>query len=106
MTPQNAEGRVPLSVGLRLYWKHLVPLTVYPAVLVVTLKSIPEEWALLVFFLTSPVFFGCGYYAGIPWWKKKVPYSYIVVLGGCWLFLSPILIVAAVLATNALFHLK
>jgi hypothetical protein len=106
MNPQYAAGRLPLKVGLRLYWKHLVPLMCYPAALASVVRVVGDRWAFLAFWLSAPVFFGCGYFAYLPWWKKKVSYNYILFVGCCWLFVSPILLVLAVLTVNAAFHLR
>jgi hypothetical protein len=106
MTSQRVAGQIPLNIALRLYWKNLVPLTFYPAALAVALKLVPERWAAGVFLLTAPVFFGCSYYAIIPWLKENVTYSYNLVMGCCWLLISPILLVLAILALKHFLNVK
>lgn len=97
-------ARIALREGLRLYWKHLVPITILPTILVVLLNSVPERWVFSVFVIVGlPLFYRCGFYASFPYRKKNVTYRFWIVAVGCWLFGAvPAFIVLMVI--KAVFH--
>jgi hypothetical protein len=77
----NAAARIPLDEGLRLYWRHLVPITVLPTVIICVMGLSQKAWT---FWFILPFFYGCGYYAAIPYSKKNVTYWFWVLACVLW----------------------
>ncbi|CAM2771769.1 hypothetical protein RAHE111665_00365 [Rariglobus hedericola] len=73
----KASSRIPLSEGLSLYWKHLVPITILPIVLFLGIGFKQAR----VFWIFIPLFYGCGYYARFPVLKRNVTYLFWIVGG-------------------------
>ncbi|MCX6952670.1 MAG: cupin domain-containing protein [Verrucomicrobia bacterium] len=78
---RSAKERIPLSEALRRYWKHLVPITLLPAVIISVVGLVQQVWA---FWAIMPLFYGCGIYASLPYTKKDAPYTFWMVACGLW----------------------
>jgi hypothetical protein len=70
--------RIPLNKAMRLYWRHFIPLTLFPTVALLTVGQSKKPWA---FWLVAPFFFGAGYYANLPYLRGKAPYSFCAMAG-------------------------
>lgn len=73
--------RIPLGDALREYWKYLVPITTLPTAIICVVGFVQEIWS---FWLMIPFFYGCGYYAMVPYRKKDAPYSFWMVACVLW----------------------
>ena len=58
----STTARIPFNESLRLFWHHLVPIALLPTVSICVFSLIQNAWA---FWLTLPLFYGCGFYAGL-----------------------------------------
>ena len=75
-----------------------------PTLLILIAGTVPEKWVYVIFWVVmAPLFFGCGHYAIIPWWKKDAPYRFCLVVGVCWL-LGAIPGVLILVGIRAIFH--
>lgn len=74
--------RVPIEEGLRLYWRHLIPITILPIVGMPVIEFVGKPWAFWAFI---PLFLFSGFYAGYPYLKKNVTYLFWIVALGFWM---------------------
>lgn len=78
----STTARIPLKEGLRLYWHHLVPITLLP---IAFLSGIVFVDVKIAYWMTVPFFFAFSYYAGIPYLKKNVTYQFWILACGLWM---------------------
>jgi hypothetical protein len=94
--------RIPLGDALRIYRKHLVPDFLLPTLILCVMSVTQQPWVFFVIF--APLFYGCGFYAALPYLRKDAPHTFLIVACGLWMLgWIPAFLVA--LALHALFHL-
>lgn len=79
---RRTRERIPLSCALRRYWKHLVPITLLPTIIIFFVGIVQQVW---VFWAIVPLFYASGFYAGLPYTRKDAPYPFWVVACGLWM---------------------
>ena len=85
---------LPLNQGLRVYWKNLIGVALFPPVFFIG-GSIYN----LSFGMLSPLFFGAGFAALWPVLKRRVSFDYWAVAMGIWM-VSIILSIVALQLRN------
>lgn len=93
----NERPKIPLKEGIRLYWRYLIPWVLFPTVLIILMRIFSGN-ELVVFWSMTPVFFACGFYAGIPHRTKNVTYLFWFFACGVWMLsFIPAVLVAVLL---------
>jgi hypothetical protein len=74
---------LPLPESAKRYWKHLVPVTAFPAFAVFLLMWKEEVWTVVVMFV---VFFATSFYAMLPAIRKEATRSFWTLAS--WLYIA------------------
>jgi hypothetical protein len=77
----SRSARIPFNESVRLFWHHLIPIALLPTVIICVVGLIQKAWA---FWLIVPLFYGCGFYAGLPYLRKNATYWFWVFACCIW----------------------